>query len=176
MGRWSSLHKHFVRVKTAMGLERFKVTEISILKLLQICWKSGKKLPMGRRSSLREHFAPVRTPIDLEQIEARKSRTATTSLSDFVWVIVGADLWHHFPKPKSALTSADDARCNERDPSNVSTPFPTWLNWTEVKWTDSKSCFKSAENWAASSLCVSGHRYTRISYSSKLVWVYSGLK
>ena len=47
---------------------------------------------MGRRSSLREHFAPVKTPMGLEQIEVRKSRTATTSLSDFVLVIVGADL------------------------------------------------------------------------------------
>ena len=54
----------------------------------------------------------------------------------------GAVLWTYFPKPKSALTSADDARCIERDPSggawgggsppNVSTPFPTWLNWSEA--------------------------------------------
>ena len=39
-----------------------------------------------------------------------------------------------------------------------------------------KSCFKSAENWAASSLWIGGHRYTGIKFVSKLVWVYSDLK
>ena len=39
---------------------------------------------------------------------------------------------------------------------------------SEVK---SKSSFKSAENRAASSLGVGGHRYTRISCVSKLLWV-----
>ena len=34
-----------------------------------------------------------------------------------------------------------------------------------------KSCFKSAENYGASSLWVAGHRYTRISCVSKLLWV-----
>ena len=34
-----------------------------------------------------------------------------------------------------------------------------------------KSCFKSAENRAASSLWVGGHRYTGIKFASKLLWV-----
>ena len=39
-----------------------------------------------------------------------------------------------------------------------------------------KSCFKSAENRAASSLWVVDHRYKRILRASKLLWEYSVLK
>ena len=39
-----------------------------------------------------------------------------------------------------------------------------------------KSCFKSAENRALSSLWVGDHRYTRILRASKLLWEYSVLK
>ena len=50
-----------------------------------------------------------------------------------------------------------------RTPPNVSTPFlpgPTEPNRSEVS--DSESCFDEAENQAASSLGLGGHRYTRI--------------
>ena len=36
------------------------------------------------------------------------------------------------------------------------------------------SCFKSAENQAASSLWVGGHRYMSILCASKLAWAYRG--
>ena len=39
-----------------------------------------------------------------------------------------------------------------------------------------KSCFKSAENRPASSLWVGGHRYTRVSCVSKLLWEYNVLE
>ena len=47
----------------------------------------------------------------------------------------------------------------------VSTPF-------SLVRAQPKSCFKSAENRAASSLGVGGHRYTRILCASKLLWEY----
>ena len=47
---------------------------------------------MGKRSSLYKHFMHVNTLIGLEKIEVGKSRTATTSLTDLVWVTVGVDL------------------------------------------------------------------------------------
>ena len=52
----------------------------------------------------------------------------------------------------------------------VSTPF---LPGSEKKGdVTPKSCFKSAENRALSSLWVVGHRYTRYLCASKLLWVY----
>ena len=39
-----------------------------------------------------------------------------------------------------------------------------------------KSCFKSAQNRAASSLWIGGHRYAGILCASKLLWVSSDLK
>ena len=40
---------------------------------------------------------------------------------------------------------------------------------------EQKSCFDEAEKYAAYSLGVCGHRYTRILCASKLLWVYSNL-
>ena len=37
-------------------------------------------------------------------------------------------------------------------------PLLSWLNWTEPNRSDSESCFKSAENRAASSPWVGGYR------------------
>ena len=48
---------------------------------------------MGRRSLLYEHIVYINTLIGLEEIEVGKSRTATTSLPDLVWVTVGVDLY-----------------------------------------------------------------------------------
>ena len=48
--------------------------------------------------------------------------------------------------------------------------------WSGRRRAQPKSCFKSAENRAASSLGVDGHRYTRISCLSKLLWVQGDLK
>ena len=39
-----------------------------------------------------------------------------------------------------------------------------------------KSCFDLAENRAADSLWIGAHRYTRIKFASKLIWVSSDLK
>ena len=45
----------------------------------------------------------VKAPVGLEQFEVKNSRTATTSLSDLVWVTVGADLYTQFLNLKSVL-------------------------------------------------------------------------
>ena len=162
MGRRSSLREHFGRAKTPIGSERFKVQKFRF-------WSCFKSAENRARSSLWVGGLRYASILRLSKLlwvqswfKLENLATATKSLSDFVWVIVGADLQTHLPKPKYALTSAGDARCKVRDPSggawgggsppNVSTPFPSWLNWTEPKWSDSKSCFKSAENQAASSL------------------------
>ena len=49
-------------------------------------------------------------------------------------------------------------------------PLSSWLGPAAAA--QPKSCFKSAENRAASSLGVGGHRYTRILCASKLLWEY----
>ena len=49
-------------------------------------------------------------------------------------------------------------------------PPSYWLA-AAVVVSEPKSCFKSAENRAASSLGVGGHRYTRWFSVSKLLWV-----
>ena len=57
--------------------------------------------------------------------------------------------------------------------------FLVKLKWSEVKWSevsDSESCFKSAENRAASSLWMDHHRYTRIMYVSKPLWANNAHK
>ena len=56
-----------------------------------------------------------------------------------------------------------------RSPPNVSTPF--FLVRAAAAAAKPKSCFDEAENRAASSLGVGGHRYTRVSCVSKLLWV-----
>ena len=61
---------------------------------------------MGRRSSVLWDFVHVKTVVGLERFEVGKSRTATTSLPDFVLVIVGLVLETQWPKPNSALMSA----------------------------------------------------------------------
>ena len=56
----------------------------------------------------------------------------------------------------------------------VSTPFlPCREKKGEVRL---KRCFDEAENRTASSLWVSGHRYTSFKCVSKLLWVWSDLK
>ena len=71
-------------------------------------------------------------------------------------------------------------RCNERDPSgggwgggSPSQGVDLLTPGSEKKKSEvtSKSSFKSAENRAASSLGVGGHRYTNISCASKLLQV-----
>ena len=47
-------------------------------------------------------------------------------------------------------------------------PLPSWLGPAAAQ---QKSCFNEAENRAASSLGVGGHRYTKILSVSKLLWV-----
>ena len=61
-----------------------------------------------------------------------------------------------------------------REPTQCVDPLPTWLNWTEPKWSevsDTESCFDLAEKYRVDSLWVGAHRYTRISCASKLLWV-----
>ena len=61
---------------------------------------------MSRRSSVRGYVLHVKTAMGLGRFEVGKSRTATTSLPDFVLVIVGLVLETQLPKPNSALISA----------------------------------------------------------------------
>ena len=44
-------------------------------------------------------------------------------------------------------------------------------NFVRAAAAEQKSCFDLAENFKTSSLWVAGHRYTRISCVSKLLWV-----
>ena len=74
MGRWSSLHEHFVRVKTLMGLERFEVQKFRF-------WSCFKSAENRARSSLwvggdryARIFVYVKTHMGLEQFEVGKSR------------------------------------------------------------------------------------------------------
>ena len=48
---------------------------------------------------------------------------------------------------------------------------PSFLVMDEVNRRESQSCFNLAENFKASSLWVGSHRYTRIFWVSKLIWV-----
>ena len=66
-------------------------------------------------------------------------------------------------------------RVSEKRGSREATSLALLGRWRR-RWGQKKTCFKSAENWAASSLWVGGHRYTGIKFVSKLVWVYSDLK
>ena len=61
-------------------------------------------------------------------------------------------------------------------PPNVSTPFLPGQGRRRRRRVEQKSCFDEAENRAASSLGVGGHRYTRISCVSKLLWFQGDLK
>merc|ERR1712121_168682 len=53
---------------------------------------------------------------------------------------------------------------------------PSYLVKVKRSESDSKSCFDLAENRAASSLWVGDHRYTRILWVTKLLWVQSDFK
>ena len=55
-------------------------------------------------------------------------------------------------------------------------PLPSWLGRRRRRRAQTKSCFELAENWAAISLWVGAHRYTRNSCASKLLQVQSVLK
>ena len=67
----------------------------------------------------------VKTLVGLERFEVDKTRAFSLDFPEIPEITeilemgftIGADLYTHFPQPKSALTSADDARYNERDPS-----------------------------------------------------------
>ena len=62
-----------------------------------------------------------------------------------------------------------------RIPTPPSAPLNAVL-WTEWSEASQKSCFKSAENRAVSSLWLGGHRYSSILCTSKLLWFESDFK
>ena len=135
---------------------------------------------MGRRSSVHGDFLQVKTAMGLERFEDGNSRTASTSLSDLTFLnLEKIDASFHscstlaITRVASTLVrvnhfyslSVNSFGYNSAYPPSCRPPF----SYIRAAAAAQKSCFKSAENQAASSLWVGGHRYTSILCASKLL-------
>ena len=171
MGRRSSLREHFERVKTLIGLERFRVQKFRF-------WGCFKSAENRARSSLwvggdryARIFVYVKTHMGLEQFEVGKSRYSY----DFPFK---SCLGNGRCRPVNSIAQAKICLRVSRMTQGVIRP-PSFLvkvkrseaKWSEAKRSESESCYDLAENRAADSLWVGDHRYTSILCASKLLWV-----
>ena len=137
---------------------------------------------MGRQSSVRGDFLHAKTAMGLKQFEVGKSRSSYDV--PFRSYIFEFGMLRSWPK---RVTNRKMLRYDWR-PTHRLQLHRRDFGESKLVWVYSyiyrggrrrgqqKSCFKSAENWAASSLWVGGHQYTGIKLTSNLVWLYSGLK
>ena len=159
MSRRSSVRGDVLHIKTDMGLGRFEVGKT----------RNSYDVPFRSYSIAFEKKQKLRSwPMRVEHYGRKFSHSYDVlfrsclgnSRCRAVNSISKATIYCNVNKMTQSVTSTK--------PPKVSTPFLPGSEKSEVK---SKSSFKSAENRAASSLGVGGHRYTSFKCGSKLLWV-----
>ena len=147
MGRLSSFHEHFLHVKTYVGLEQFELGKS----------RSSYDVPF------RSCYEPDRT--DASHLNCFKS--AENRATSSPWV--GGHRYKSVSCASKLLQVYSDLKLKNLD------LFPGFPVIPRNHGT-ARSCSKSAENQAASSLWVGGHRLTGIKFTSKILWVQRDFK
>ena len=144
MGRRSSLHEDFVRVKTPMGLERFQV---------------GTKLRPNSQSLGNHEGIGFGTEKNFSvSLLAQEGIQIKNCFGTIEGQLIGLNCSKSFFLESKLLWVYSDLKFNNE-------------RFFRVRVRKSQSCFKSGENRGASSLWVGGHFYAGDFCMSKLIWV-----